>query len=101
MSFSGGQGADLMQVALAGSYEWYLEREGVWLGDSSEGSINIPWLLALAVSLGNATTVALGSNVIREFEPEWGWEALGVGKDIRPGEQMFVGGGVGGWIQSW
>lgn len=95
------QQADLMQSALAGSFEWYLEREGVWLGDSSDGSINIPWVLAISLAQGNATTVALGANVIRELDPEWGWEALGVGKDIGPGQQMWLGGSTGGWIRSW
>lgn len=98
MSFSGSQGADLMQAALAGSYDYYLEREGAWLGDSSDGSINIPWVLSIALSQGNAATVALGAMAWTWPEPEWGWDSTG-GQDTRL--QQWIGGGIGGWIQSW
>jgi hypothetical protein len=101
MSFSGSQQADLMQSALAGSYDWYLEREGAWLGDSSEGSINIPWILSIALAEGNAATVALGETANIFPEPEWGFDAGGAAKDIGPQEQMWIGGGVGGFIVSW
>lgn len=98
MSFSGSQQADLMQAALAGSYEWYLEREGAWLGDSSEGSINIPWLVGISVATGNAATKALGETANIYAEPEWGWDSYG-GQDTRL--QQWIGGGLGGWIRSW
>lgn len=99
MSFSGNQAADLMQSALAGSYESYLEWEGVWLGDSSEGSINIPWLLGIALAEGNASTKALGEMPWQDGpEPESGWDATG-GQDTRI--QMWMGGATGGWIRSW
>jgi hypothetical protein len=99
MSFSGNQAADLMQAALEGSYEWYLEREGAWLSDSSEGSINIPWVLGLALAEGNAATVALGQMAWTYPEPEWGWDTTGPGQDTRL--QQWMGGAVGGWIRSW
>jgi len=101
MSFSGSQQADLMQAALSGSYDWYLEREGAWLSDSSEGSINIPWVLSVALSEGNASTKALGETAWAWPEPEWGFEGGEPGRDIAPGEQQWIGGAVGGWIQSW
>ena len=97
MSFSGSQGADLMQAALAGSYDWYLEREGVWLGGTDD-SINIPWILGLAISEGNASTKAIGEGAWTYPEPEWGFDASG-GQDTRL--QQWMGGGVGGWIRSW
>lgn len=101
MSFSGSQQADLMQSALAGSYSWYLELEGGIVELASEGSINIPWLLGLALAEGNALTQALGETANVFCEPEWGFDVTGGGKDIRPGEQMWMGGSVGGWIVSW
>jgi hypothetical protein len=99
MSFSGSQGADLMQAALVGSYDFYLEREGAWLDQSAEGSVNIPWVLDLALSEGNATTVAIGQSAWTWPEPEWGWDTTGPGQDTRL--QQWMGGGIGGWIRSW
>jgi hypothetical protein len=90
-----------MQSVLSGSYDFYLEHEGVWLQDSSEGSINIPWILSLALAEGNACTAAIGAMAWTYPEPEWGWDAGGPGKDIGPGQQMFIGGSVGGFIVSW
>lgn len=101
MSFSGSQQADLMQIGLDGSYDYYLEKEGAWLQDSSEGSINIPWILSIALAQGNATTRAIGESAWTWPEPEWGWDAGGPGKDIGPGQQMFTGGAIGGFIVSW
>lgn len=95
------QAGDLMQAGLEGSYEWYLGIEGGIVEPSSEGSINIPWLLAISLQLGNAATKALGETANVFIEPEWGWDAGGPGKDIGPGQQMWVGGGVGGFIRSW
>lgn len=101
MSFSGSQQADLMQAALAGSYSYYLELENGTAEISSEGSINIPWVLGLALSEGNALTKALGETANVFCEPEWGFDVTGGGKDIHPGDQMWMGGGVGGFIVSW
>jgi hypothetical protein len=97
------QTTDLQQAALAGSYDWYLEREGAWLGDSSEGSINIAWILAIANAVGNATTKALADTAWWWPEPEWGWDTTGPGQDIAtPDQQIGMwGGGIGGFIQSW
>ena len=101
MSFSGSQGADLMQAGLDGSYAWYLEIEGGYSEPSSEGSINIPWVLGLALSEGNAATKAIGESSVWWPEPEWGWDQDSPGQDIHPGEQQWVGGGIGGFIRSW
>lgn len=102
MSFAtGSQQADLMQIGLDGSYEWYLEKEGVWLGDSSEGSIPIAWIIGIALAMGNAYTKALGETANIYPEPEWGFDAGGPGMDIGPQEQMWMGGATGGWIRSW
>lgn len=90
-----------MQAALAGSYSWYLEIENGTAELASEGSINIPWILGIALAEGNAATKALGETANLWPEPEWGFDVTGGGKDIRPGEQMWVGGGVGGFIRSW
>ena len=95
------QGVDLQQAGLEGSYSWYLEVEGAWLDQSSEGSINIPWLLSISNSLGNAYTQALSENAVAYIDPEFGWEAAGGGQDIAPGQQMWMGGGTGGFIVSW
>lgn len=88
-----------MQCPLAGSYSWYLELEG-GLYEPAAGSINIPWLLGLSVSMGNAGTRALADNAVVFCEPEWGFDVMG-GKDIGPGQQMFVGGSTGGQIVAW
>jgi hypothetical protein len=101
MSFSGNQQADLMQIGLEGSYEWYLGIEGGYSEPSSDGSINIPWLLSISLALGNAATKALGEGCNIFTEPEWGWDAGEPGKDIGPNESMWVGGGSGGFIRSW
>lgn len=90
-----------MQAALAGSYSWYLEMENCTAELASAGSINIPWILSIALSEGNAATKALGETANLWPEPEWGFDVTGGGKDIRPGEQMVVGGNVGGFIRSW
>lgn len=103
MSFSGSQQADLMQSALAGSYSWYHEVEGGFgVGDpSSEGSINIPWILDLALSEGNASTKAIADGANAWPEPEWGFDQDSPGQDIHPGDKQWIGGGIGGFIVSW
>jgi hypothetical protein len=96
------QAGDLQQIGLEGSYEWYLEREGAWMQDSSEGSINIAWILGLALALGNAATKALGETANVFCEPEWGWDQGLPGRDTGPGYQdTWLGGATGGFIVSW
>jgi DNA-binding CsgD family transcriptional regulator len=57
------------------------------VGDA--GSVNIPWLLAISVSIGNATTSAISKNCVVFCEPEWGFDT-GSGK-----ASMFGGSGDG------
>jgi hypothetical protein len=94
------QQADLAQCPLAGSYSWYLELEG-GISEGSPGNMNIPWLLGIMVSMGNAGTSALANNAVVFCEPEWGWDVSGGGKDIGPGQQMIVGGSSGGMVVAW
>jgi hypothetical protein len=61
------------------------------VGDAN--SINIPWLLALSVSIGNATTSAIAKNCVVFCEPEWGLDNSGLGK-----MGMFSGSGEGGGV---
>lgn len=89
-----------MQCPLAGSYSDYLEKEGgIW--EQAYSSVNIPWLLALSVSMGNAYTKGLAQNAQVFCEPEWGFDVSGGGKDIGPGQQMVTGGSTGGLIVAW
>ena len=60
------------------------------VGDAN--SINIPWLLALSVSIGNATTSAIAKNCVVFTEMEWG-EIGGLGQ-----MGMFGGSGEGGGV---
>jgi hypothetical protein len=63
----------------------------VAVGDAN--SINIPWLLGISLSVGNATTAAISKNCVVFTDPEWG-EVVGGGK-----EGMFGGGsGEGGGV---
>lgn len=94
------QSTDLAQCPLAGSYSDYLEIENS-LYEMASGSINIPWLYSLCVSEGNAATSALAANAVVFCEPEYGWEATGMNKDIGPGQQMVTGGSYGGMIVAW
>lgn len=94
------QQADLQQCPLAGSYSDYLAMEG-GLYEPASGSINIPWLVGLCISEGNGNTSALAKNAVVFCEPEWGFDGGGAGKDIGPGQQMFVGGSTGGQIIAW
>jgi hypothetical protein len=100
MGFEGAQGADLAQCPLAGSYSYYLENENA-LYEMAAGSINIPWLMGLALGEGNGGTAALAANAVVFCEPEWGFEGGGIGKDIGPGQQMVIGGSTGGNVVAW
>jgi len=70
--------------------EFYAAMENLTaVGDAN--SINVPWLLALSVSIGNATTSAIARNCVVFCEPEWDMGGLG-----RAG--MFNGSGEGGGV---
>jgi hypothetical protein len=91
------QTTDLGQCPLAGSYSDYLAWEN-GVSEPGSGSLNIPYLMGIMVSMGNAATSALAKNAIVFCEPEWGFDVSGSGKDIGPRQQMIVGGSSGGMI---
>lgn len=71
--------------------EWYAAIENlICVGDAN--SINIPWLLGISLSVGNATTAAISKNCVVFCEPEWGFDT-GSGK-----ASMYGGSGEGGGI---
>jgi hypothetical protein len=72
--------------------EWFAAMENLTaVGDA--GSINIPWLLGISTSVGNATTAAIGRNAVVFSEVEWG-EATGLGKAGMSGGGSGEGGGL-------
>jgi hypothetical protein len=102
MSFSGNQQADLMQIGLEGSYSAYIEAENGWIVDTTDGSINIAWVIAISLAEGIAYTKAIGEGTNLFPEPEWGWDQDSPGMDIGPlNQQMWLGGATGGWISQW
>ena len=73
--------------------EWYAAIENlVAVGDAN--SINIPWLLGISVSIGNATTQAISKNCVVFTDPEWDEAATGMGKAGMIGGGSGEGGGV-------
>ena len=71
--------------------EWFAAIENLTCeGDAN--SINIPWLLSISVSIGNAMTQAIGRNAVVFEDPEWDG-GTGLGK-----ASMFAGSGEGGGI---
>lgn len=79
--------------------EWFAAIENLTaVGDAS--SINIPWLLDLSVSIGNATTEAIAKNAVVFCEPEWGFDMTGGGTGSFYGNGG-MGSGEGGLYVSW
>jgi hypothetical protein len=75
--------------------EWFSAMENlVAVGDA--GSINIPWLLGIATSVGNAATAAIGRNAVVFCDTEWG-EVTGAGKGTMMGGSGEGGGVYVGW----
>jgi hypothetical protein len=74
--------------------EWYAAIENlVAVGDAN--SINIPWLLGISVSIGNATTQAIAKNCIVFSDPDYDDQgASGLGKMGMTGGGSGEGGGV-------
>jgi hypothetical protein len=100
MSFSNiSQNPPLGQMNIEPLDSWYAAIENLTCeGDAN--SINIPWLLSLSVSIGNATTEAISKNCVVFCEPEWGFDITGggVGSMYGNGGQ---GSGEGGLYVSW
>jgi hypothetical protein len=91
MSFSNiTQNPPLGQMNIEPLDEWYAAIENLTaVGDAN--SINIPWLLGISVSIGNATTAAISKNCVVFCEPEW--------EQGSPGQAgMFNGSGEGGGV---
>ena len=79
--------------------EFYAAMENLCsIGDAN--SINIPWLLSLSLSIGNATTEAISRNCVVFVEPEWGFDITGGGKGSIYGNGG-QGTGEGGLYVSW
>jgi hypothetical protein len=64
------------------------------------GTPNIPWLLGLSVSMGNAMTEAIARQSVIYCEPEYGWDGGGGGNEAG-GSQIGAGGSSNGLIVSW
>jgi hypothetical protein len=99
MSFSNiTQNPPLGQMNIEPLDAWYAAIENLTAeGDAS--SVNIPWLLAISVSQGNAATQSIAKNCIVWVDPEWG-EVTGGGKGSMYGNGG-IGSGQGGLYVSW
>lgn len=78
---------------------WYASIENLTAeGDAS--SLNIPYLSAISLALGNAYTKAISQNCIVFCEPEWGFDITGAGVGSMYGNGG-IGSGEGGLYVSW
>ena len=84
-----------------------IEPMDLWFAEIGElrssgggGGVNIPWLLGISVSIGNATTEAIGRNAVVFCEPEWGFDMTGAGQGSLYGNGG-IGSGEGGLYVSW
>jgi hypothetical protein len=78
---------------------WYAAIENL-TAEGDTNSINIPWLLAISLSIGNATTEAIAKNAVVFCEPEWGFDMTGCGVGSMYGNGG-TGSGEGGLYVSW
>lgn len=78
---------------------WYSAMENL-TSEGDANSLNIPWLLGISVTVGNATTEAIGRNAVIFCEPEWGFDATGSGKGSMYGNGG-MGTGEGGLYVNW
>ena len=67
---------------------WFAAIENL-TAEGDANSINIPWLLSLSTTQGNAYTKAISQNAVVWIDPEWG-EVTGGGKG-----SMYGNGGQG------
>lgn len=93
------QAVDLSQAGKHPFDAEVYEREGL-IFELSSDNLNIPWLYALAVAKGNAATEALARNAIVFCEPEYGWDATGLGAGGYAGSGP-MGGPSGGLTVAW
>lgn len=78
---------------------WYAAVENL-TAEGDANSLNIPWLLSLSVTVGNAATEAIGKNAVVFCEPEWGFDITGAGQGSLYGNGG-TGSGQGGLYVSW
>jgi len=78
---------------------WFAAIENL-TAEGDANSINIPWLLSLSATLGNAYTKAISQNCIVFCEPEWGMDITGAGTGSMYGNGG-IGSGEGGLYVSW
>jgi hypothetical protein len=97
MSFSNiSQNPPLGQMNIEPLDEWFAAIENLTaVGDAN--SINIPWLLSISLSVGNATTEAISRNCVVFSEPEWGFDQTGLGQSGMIGGSGEGGGVYVGW----
>ena|ERR1017187_2729606 len=92
MSFSNiTQNPPLGQMNIEGMDVWFADIGELNSTGGAGGSVNIPWLLSISLSIGNATTAAISKNCVVFTDPEWGDGSTGLGKAT-----MFAGSGEGG-----
>ncbi len=90
MSFSNiTQNPPLGQMNVEPLDAWFAAIENL-TAEGDANSLNIPWLLQLSVSVGNATTAAIGRNAVIFCDPEWGYDMTGGGKG-----SLYGSGGTG------
>ena len=71
MSFSNiTQNPPLGQMNIEPMDAWYAAIENL-TAEGDANSINIPWLLSISLSVGNAATSAIAKNCIVWIDPEW------------------------------
>lgn len=100
MSFSNiTQNPPLGQMNIENLDAWYAAIENL-TAEGDANSLNIPWLLELSVSIGNATTEAISRNCVVFCEPEWGFDMTGGGQGSMYGNGG-MGSGEGGLYVSW
>lgn len=93
MSFSNiTQNPPLGQMSIEPLDEWLVAMENL-TAEGDAGSVNIPYLLGISVSIGNAMTKAIGKNAVVFTDPEWDEGGTGMGKAT-----MFGGSGEGGGV---
>jgi hypothetical protein len=85
------QNPPLGQMNIEPMDAWYAAIENL-TAEGDAGSVNIPWLLGISLSVGNAATTAISQGCVVFCEPEWGFDT-GSGK-----ASMFGGSGEGGGI---
>lgn len=99
MSWAGAQATDLAQAGKHPLDGFYHDVENLSF-EGSANNLNIPWLLGISVSRGNAATKAIAQGCVVFCEPEWGYECTGMGGGgYRGGGPM--GGPSGGLSVSW